>query len=135
MPKLFLLFSHTLTDEQTVDARQTLGVTEMIALPEHLQARWSDVPPNLDTIDDHLWPILDWLREHAQPGDYVLVQGDFGAVYLSVTFAFAMGLIPLYATTERQVVEIPQPDGSVQVQRSFRHVYFRKYVRQTSDFS
>ncbi len=107
----------------------------MISLPEHLQARWSNVPPHLESIDDHLRPILDWLGEQTQPGDYVLVQGDFGAVYLSVIYAFAVGLIPLYATTERQVVEIPQPDGSVQVQRTFRHVRFRKYAHQTSDFS
>ena len=135
MSKLFLLFSHTLTDEQTTDARETLGVKDIISLPGYLQNRWSDFPPGLKTINEHLRPILVWLSEQAVAGDYVLIQGDFGAVYLSVTFAFEIGLIPLYATTERHVVELPQPDGSVQVRRRFRHVCFRKYARQPLDFS
>ncbi len=126
MPTLFLLFSHTLTQEQIVDARQTLGVTEFAAL-ETLQARWSDVPPDLENITEHLRPIFVWLTEQTHPGDYVLIQGDFGAVCATVHFALARDLIPIYATTERQVTEIPLPDGTVQIQRIFRHVRYRRY--------
>lgn len=127
MPKLFLLFSHTLSEQQQTDARQTLGVEEFVALPEELQARWSNVPPELASIVDHVRPVLDWLGAQARPGDYVLAQGDFGAVYLAITFAVQHGFIPVYATTERQATEIPQPDGTVQVQRTFRHVRYRRY--------
>ncbi len=127
MPKLFLLFSHTLTGDQTADARQSLGVTEFVSLPEDLQARWSEVPPGLERIDDHLQPALNWLAEQAQPGDYVLVQGDFGAIYAAVSFALEHRLIPVYATTQRNVVETRLPDGKVQVQRTFQHVRYRRY--------
>lgn len=127
MSKLFLLFSHTLTDEQAADARQALGVTEFMALPPELQAIWSDVPPEIEYIADHLQPVLHWLTQQAQPGDVVLIQGDFGAVYLTVRWALQRRLIPVYATTRREVVETALPDGSIQKQSRFQHVRFRRY--------
>ena len=127
MPKLFLLFSHTLTDDQVADARRSLKVQEFVTLPEDLQAQWSEVPPDLERIDEHLRPVLDWLLEEAQAGDYVLAQGDFGAIYLAVSFARQHGFVPIYATTQRKVEETRLPDGKVQVQRTFQHVRYRKY--------
>ena len=127
MPKLFLLFSHTLTDDQIADARRSLEVTEFVSLPEDLQARWSEVPPELERLDEHLQPIFDWLLEKAQTSDYVLVQGDFGAIYLTVSFTLKHEFVPVYATTARKVVETRLPDGKVQVQRVFQHVRYRMY--------
>jgi hypothetical protein len=132
MPKLFLLFSHALSAQQQADARQTLGIEKFVALPEELQPLWSDVPPELESIVDHVRPVLEWLGARARPGDYVLAQGDFGAVYLAVTYAEQHGFIPVYATTKRQAIETPQPDGTVQVQRTFRHVRFRTYSNPSS---
>ena len=127
MNRFFLLFSHTLTDEQAADARQALGVTECVALPPDLQAIWSDVPPEIEYIADHLQPVLHWLMQHAQPGDALLIQGDVGAVYLTVKWALQRRLIPVYATTRREVVETTLPDGSIQKQSRFQHVRFRRY--------
>ncbi len=127
MPNLYLLFSHTLTDAQIADARKTMGIKEFIALPDYLQCRWSNVPPELETLDEHLQPVLNWLKTNAQKDDYVLVQGDFGAIYRTVAFALEHGYVPVYATTERKVIETRRPDGKVQVQRTFQHVRFRRY--------
>jgi len=127
MAKCFLLFSHTLTDEQESDARQTLGVTEFLALPPSLQAFWSDVPPEAAHIADHLQPLLHWLAQQAQRNDVLLIQGDFGAVYLVVTWALQRRLIPVYATTRRDVITTTLPDGSIQKQSRFQHVRFRRY--------
>ena len=126
MPTLILLFSHTLTEAQRADAFSTLNVTACRSLPEDLQARWSDIPPDVDEIAEYLRPVEEWLRAEAEPGDLVLVQGDFGAVYRFVTLALTLRLIPVYATTARQVIETPQPDGTIQVQRTFCHVRFRR---------
>lgn len=127
MSTLFLLFSHTLTNEQISDARQSLHVQGFAAIPKELQDRWSAIPPDLESIETYLQPIFEWLREEAQSGDYVLVQGDFGAVYLMIRFALEHGLIPVYATTRRDVREVPLSEGRVQVQRTFQHVRYRRY--------
>ncbi|MDY0093895.1 MAG: CRISPR-associated protein Csx20 [Candidatus Vecturithrix sp.] len=125
--RLFLLFSHALTAEQAYDARAALQVQDILSLPKDLQQRWSNVPPDLETIGDHLRPVLDWLNEQARPGDYVLIQGDFGAVYRAVRFALEHGLTPLYATTTRRVKETRLPNGQVESHRVFQHVRYRKY--------
>jgi len=59
--------------------------------------------------------------------DYVLIQGDFGACYIIVNFAFEIGLIPIYSTTRRAAVEKHENDGSVKLIHQFNHQMFRKY--------
>jgi len=126
---LYLVFSHRLTAEQEKDARRSLAVERIVALPPGLSELWRQVPPELAALKDYLAPIAAWLAEKAQPGDRVLVQGDFGAGYLLVQAALAMGLVPVYATTRREVVEKPGPDGSIEMTRQFKHVRFRRYGR------
>lgn len=127
MPTLFLLFNHRLTPDQETDATQSLGVTECIYLPETLQPLWSQVPPEAESLVAYLEPLRLWLSEQARAGDYVLVQGDYGATYLMVQQAFRLGLIPVHGTTARQTLEQVQPDGSVKIERVFRHARFREY--------
>ncbi|HAI75914.1 MAG TPA: hypothetical protein DCM08_06660 [Microscillaceae bacterium] len=69
----------------------------------------------------------DWLKANAQASDYALIQGNFGLAFILVNFCRAIGLIPVYSTTERQSVEVKQADGSVITQRIFKHKLFRKY--------
>lgn len=128
MPTLFLLFSHTLTDEQRDDARRSLGVIGFVSLPEPLQTRWSNVPAELESLNEYAVPILAWLSQEAQPGDYVLAQGDYGLTFLTAAWGLQHGLVPVYATTIRDVVETRMPDGRVEVQRVFKHVRFRKLL-------
>ncbi len=129
MPKLFLLFSHYITDEQFEDAKKTLNITEFISLPKDLQERFSNVPADLETIDDYLQPILDWIDEHCTSSDdYILIQGDFGATYFLVDYCKKRNYaIPMYATTERKSIEEVQEDGSIKTQRIFKHKRFRMY--------
>jgi len=127
MPKLFLIFNHTLTPEQESDARASLGVDEIEEMPQELHGIWSNIPPDKPAIDSLLKPVKTWLAENAEPDDFVLVQGDFGACYLIVTFAFEKGLIPVYSTTLRQTRETRGPDGSINVSRTFKHLIYRRY--------
>ena len=129
MPKLFLLFSHYVTDEQFEDAKRTLKITEFISLPKELQFIFSNVPADLETIDAYLQPILDWINEHCtDKNDYILVQGDFGATYFLVDYCKKNNYAtPIYATTERKSVEELQADGSIKTQRIFKHKRFRLY--------
>lgn len=126
-PAFFLLFNHTPTPLQLEDAASSLGVSRVEHPPEHLRLMWQAVPPELEGIRGYLQPIADWLSASARAGDFVLIQGDFGATYLMVRFALERGLVPVYSTTERNAVEEPGVDGSVRLSHQFRHVRFRKY--------
>lgn len=125
--RLFLFFSHKLTPEQAADAQNALGVTEFVALPEALQTLWSNVPADAAALREYVQPLQTWLAAHAQAGDYVLVQGDYGAVWLLVQHALAQQLVPIYSTTAREVQEVLRPDGSIEKKSIFAHVRFRQY--------
>jgi len=127
MTNLFLLFSHSLTPDQVEDAKQSLGVSNFVSLPADLQERFSNVPADLKSLTEYLQPICKWLSEQVRAGDYVLVQGDFGATYSLVNHCKLIGAVPVYATTERKSIDITQPDGSVVTQRIFKHKIFRRY--------
>jgi hypothetical protein len=129
MSKLLLLFSHQLTEDQVKDAKATLNITEFIPLSSDLENLWKNIPATKPSLNDYLEPIRKWMKGHTDPGDYVMIQGDFGAVYLMVNFAFSIGLIPIYSTTEREVVEKSMPDSTVRSERVFKHRMFRKYER------
>lgn len=126
---LFLLFNHEITPEQRRDAETSLKVREVCAMPGPVKAVWAGVPPDSESIGDLLEPVRRWLAESARPGDHILIQGDYGACYLMVDFAFQNGLIPVYATTERIVREENTPDGLKTV-RLFKHRRFRRYEKE-----
>jgi hypothetical protein len=124
---LLMLFNHAPTDLQLVDARRSLQVENIVILHADLSPIWNSVPPELEIIEGYLEPIRNWMVKAARPGDYVLIQGDFGATFLMVKFAFERGLIPVYSTTERVADEEHGPDGRVRLVHNFRHVRYRKY--------
>jgi len=123
--KLFLFFSHTLTQEQINDAKN-LGIDEFISLPKDLQYLWSNVPPELEDIEEYAKPFYEFLNINARKGDYVLVQGDFGLSCRLVNYSKQKGLIPVYATTKRKVIET-EKDGKIVKISEFKHVQFRRY--------
>ncbi len=128
MPTLYLLFSHQITPEQRADAEASLGVSRLEALPADLQALFSNVPPDLESLHEYLQPLRQWLAECVKTDDFVLIQGDFGLTFSLVHYCIANCLgTPVYATTQRQSVDAVQPDGSVITQRVFRHCRFRRY--------
>ncbi|MBF0101679.1 MAG: hypothetical protein HQK77_12305 [Desulfobacterales bacterium] len=127
LPSLFLIFNHTFTEHQEENARQFLGVTRIISLPDHLQQLWSAIPPELSEIDQYLDPIRKWLGSEASKHDFVLIQGDFGATFILVNTAFELELVPIYSTTRRVVTEEILNDGSIKMTHHFQHSIFRKY--------
>ena len=126
MKKLFLLFSHTLTRTQEVDAKVMFGVEQFVTLPTELQMLWSNVPSELEKVSDYLKPLENYLKEYTQQGDMVLVQGDFGATYYMVNQVKLLGLTAVHATTQRNVVEKMVEGKSVKLS-VFEHVRFRVY--------
>lgn len=129
LKKMFLIFSHELTDFQKEDARANLGVNEFINLPDNLKIQWSDISPYEGSLIFHLQNLINWLMTNARKGDYVLIQGDFGATFLIVDFCLKNDLIPVYSTTKREIITEVKNDENVKVTRLFTHVRFRKYER------
>lgn len=126
--KFFSIMNHTLTSEQLSDMEKTFGITSFVGMPEDVAAIWADIPPDAETLASILLPVKAWLEAKAAEGDIVLIQGDFGAVHDMVNFSFSKKLVPVYATTQRDVVETMKEDGSIEVKRVFRHKRFRKYL-------
>lgn len=127
MPSLLLIFNHRITSLQEEDARRSLGVERITDLPEALKAMWRQIPADLERIDSYLAPIKSWLKGQAKKGDYVLIQGDFGACFIIVTFALEQEWIPIYSTTEREAMEEHGENGTVKITHQFRHRIFRQY--------
>jgi len=129
MPSLLLIFNHRITALQEEDARVSLRVERIIDLPEDLKAIWRQVPAELEAIEGYLGPIKAWLAGRGKKGDYVLIQGDFGACFIMVNVAMEQGLIPIYSTTQREALEEHGEDGTVKIIHQFRHRIFRRYGR------
>lgn len=125
--KLILLFSHQLTDKQKQNAQIDLGVLEFVGLPNELQKKWSNVPPDSDSISDYFSDLKLWLLNIVKPDDYILIQGDFGATYMFVNWAFSNKVIPIYSTTKRIHTESSKADGTIDIRKTFEHKIFRVY--------
>jgi len=126
MKRMFLLFSHKLTDSQEADAKNSLGVSEFVYLNENLQELWSNIPPDMADIKGYLEPLVEFLKYSLSREDIVLVQGDFGATCYISKVLKELGGVPVYATTKRDVVEIKVGD-KIEKKSVFEHVMFREY--------
>ena len=123
MKTLFTLINHTLTSEQEEDARNNLNVDKFINIAD---ASWSDIDPSDKSVIKFVETYKNKLKKQAKAGDVLLVQGDFGATYNMIRFAKNMGLIAVYATTNRIVSEQVE-NGKVVIKREFKHARFREY--------
>ena len=127
MPDLFLLFNHLLTDVQADQARQELGVENIVVPPDEVSLCWADIPPEPESIRDVLEPVFSWIDGNLTAGDFLLVQGDFGACHLVLKHISDTDIMPVYATTRRQAVEKRIDDDTVQLTHKFSHVRYRTY--------
>lgn len=123
---MLLVFSHEITKKQKEEAKERFGTNNFIGLNDELLKKWSNVPPNLKGLEKYLEDIIEWIKENSKEGDYVLVQGDYGATIYVVNYCIEEGLVPVYATTKRKVVE-KKVGEKVKLSREFEHVMFRKY--------
>jgi hypothetical protein len=127
--KIFLLFSHKLTEAQSKELKERFNITEFISLPDELQKLWSNFPPEGDFPVELAKKFLKFLKENGDEGDYVLVQGEFGLVCHIVSWCLDNKMIPIYSTTKRIFIDEVQPDGTIKNIHFFKHINFRKYVK------
>ncbi len=125
MKTMFVLISHPMTDMQRKDAIRRYGVERFIFLDTSL---WSQIPADAKSVLPYLAELEKSLEREADSGDILFVQGDFGATCAMVQWAFAKGMVPVYATTKRDAAEKVEGDRVVTT-RVFKHVRFREYER------
>ena len=70
MSRLILLFNHRPTMAQEQDARQSLGIDEIILPPAHIQVIWSQVPADTETLGSYLTSVHAWLAAAARSRGY-----------------------------------------------------------------
>ncbi|WAA11978.1 CRISPR-associated protein Csx20 [Fervidibacillus halotolerans] len=126
--KIYAVISHSLSPEQIHELEKRFHPEEIICIPEQYKRLWMNISPTGDWNHEWLIPIINWLKDHLNNGDIVIVQGEYGATYSLVSWLRKQGYSVYYATTERQVIETIKEDGTVITQRTFKHVNFRKYV-------
>ncbi len=122
-----IIMNHGMSAEQVDDARRRWGVDEFPELPSELAAVWAAIDPRGPLDLAVVASVVAWVRDVAAPGGPVLVQGEAGVTHAVVDRLQALGYLPVYATTAREVMETPLPDGRTETRRVFRHVQFRAY--------
>ena len=125
--KMFLLFSHKLSDEQKKAAYSDFGIDTFVSLPAELQNIWSNIDPDKETLYNVLVPLKTFLNKKALKNDVVLIQGDFGAVWIMVQYCKEKGFKAVYATTRRNVVEYRDKNGKDVKKSIFEFRRFREY--------
>ena len=126
MSKMYLIFSHKLSEDQINEAKSKFSIKEFIYLSSELQTIWSNVPPNCNDLDDWLSPLIYYLKNNICENDYVLIQGEFGSTYKVVNLVKSLRAKALYATTLRETIETTTADGVLK-QSIFKHCLFRFY--------
>ena len=128
--KIFLLFSHELTDGQVNELKEKYYIEKFVNLPEELQKLWSNFPPENEFPIELADKFISFLQKNSISNDYVLVQGDFGLVYYIVNWCLKNNRIAIYSTTKRIFKEEKLSDGSIKNIHIFKHVNFRKYIKE-----
>ena len=127
MTTIFLLFNHKLTPAQKEAAHTTLNVKQIANPSKDIRDLWSQIPADLANLFTYLTPVRQWLEKDAKSGDFLLVQGDFGATFLMVEFALKNHLRPIYSTTARIAIEKELDNGTIIIEHNFCHVRYREY--------
>lgn len=110
--------------QEQFNAAKELGLGE----PADLEGGMPLVPPEIDT--EEVDAMAAWIAERAlkQRPRGAHVAGEFTLTHAIVERFQALGIPCFVATTRREVTAVPQPDGSLTRQASFRFVRWRAYV-------
>jgi hypothetical protein len=96
-------------------------------MPINLALAWADIDPHGELNLSFASSVVAWVRAVAPVGSPVVVQGEAGMTFEVVNRLIVAGYVPVYATSERKVIETVLPDGSTETRRIFEHVQFRAY--------
>ena len=127
--KIILLFSHQLTESQLFELKNNYNIETILYLPNHLQEDWSNIPPDYKDIEKHLKNIKEYVLKQKSKDSimYLLVQGEYGAVYHMVNFAFANNITPIYSASKRINESKKIDEDKIENIHYFKHIKFQHY--------
>ena len=129
MPTFWNLSNHGLrtawTPDQTSGAEGWGGVARTLREVPFPAVDPTAQPDEVASLADQV--VASLLDSGAQPGEPVMVMGEFTLTHALVLRLQAAGLVPLASTSRREALERLQDDGSLVIQHTFRFVGFRAY--------
>lgn len=132
MKRAFCLLNHILTEKQISELKEKFGVKTIVYTPESLSKKWSQIPATPKIDSNVISSTIQWLSV-AQPGDILIVQGEFGSTFVLVDYGLKNKLVPVHAVTKR-VSEEKRSRNQITKQNVFKHVCFRKYEYFSESF-
>ena len=127
MPSVLCLLNHDLTKRQSEELVEKYSAFQIMYPPDALKKTWASIPTNNEISGSELAEFTDWIIVNSKPGDYLVVQGEFGSTFYLVEFAFAHHLIPLHSVTKRIAREM-RINEVVRRTYIFEHIRFRRYA-------
>ena len=127
--KIILLFSHILTESQISELKNHFNIETITYLPDYLQNIWSNIPPDYIDIEKELTSIKEFVTQNLYNNgkNYILVQGEYGAVYHMVNFAFENNCIPIYSASKRAYESKKIDEDKIENIHYFKHIKFQLY--------
>lgn len=123
---ILVVSDEELTDIQIEDLKSQYNIYAVNRLPITLSKVWNGINP-MGQLDTHKFRELrEFVLTKKQEGcNYIYIKGDRGAEFYMVSYAFIIGMQPLYSTTYRTV----HSDLICGEKTEDQHVFFRKYVQ------
>ena len=125
MRKMFVAFSHTLTNAQIEDAKSSLGVTDFVYPSLHVKGIISNIPDDMepDMVRLLAWDIFDEAME--AECDYIFIAGQVELVHYTLLRVKNNGYMQaVNSVTKRKSMEI-EVNGQVTKTSVFEHVLWR----------
>jgi len=132
--KLFVAFSHKLTQDQINDLKESLGIVDYILLRDYnpvLQDIFSNVDPELSAMDIRK-EISEKIINAAEANGctYLYVAGEPTVVLLTTVLAVNNTMRVIQSTTQRISKDIEMDDGTIKKVSEFKHVQWRDITNE-----
>lgn len=122
------MLNHELTPMQIKELEHVFFVSCIVYPDNYLNSLWAGIPTVQALTADDLSPFTLWIDENSHSKDLIIIQGEFGASFFLIEYAFSKGLIPLHSVTKRVAHETKEDETIIRTY-TFQHICFRRYLR------
>ena len=127
---ILVIFNHGTLSKDQIDYlkfENRIEKENILYLDDKNKTIWGNIDTESSVIN--LDKLEEFILDKTKIDDYILIQGEFGAVFKLVDFCFRIGRIPVYATSKRESQDFEKEDGSIEKRSVFKFVRFREYER------